>query len=84
MFVIILCMHPANERWLYNVTSSLIGWAHSQNDPCLPALFQVMAWHPLGDKPLSEPMMTKYADAYMYPIYIMHMHTSWYERPSGL
>ena len=26
---------PANERWRYNVTSSLIGWKHSQNDPWL-------------------------------------------------
>ena len=26
---IILCMHPANERRHYNVTSSLIGWDHS-------------------------------------------------------
>ena len=26
-------MRPANERRLYNVTSSLISWAHSQNDP---------------------------------------------------
>ena len=24
---------PANERWHYNVTLSLIGWAHSQNEP---------------------------------------------------
>ena len=32
---IILCMHPANERWRYNVTSSLIGWAHAQNEPCI-------------------------------------------------
>ena len=31
---IILCMHPANERQRYNVKSSLIGWAHTQNDPC--------------------------------------------------
>ena len=31
---IILCMHPANGRRRYNVTSSLIGWAHTQNDPC--------------------------------------------------
>ena len=31
---IILCMRPANERRRYNVTSSLIGWAHTQNDPC--------------------------------------------------
>ena len=30
----ILWMHPANERRRYNVKSSLIGWAHSQNDPC--------------------------------------------------
>ena len=27
-------MHPANERWRYNVMSSFIGWAHSENDPC--------------------------------------------------
>ena len=31
---IILCMSPANDRWRYNVTSSIIGWAHIQNDPC--------------------------------------------------
>ena len=31
---IISCMCQANERRCYNVTSSLIGWAHSQNDPC--------------------------------------------------
>ena len=30
---IILCMCPTNERWHYNVKSSLIGWAHTQNDP---------------------------------------------------
>ena len=30
---IILWMHPVNERWRYNVTSSLIGLVHSQNDP---------------------------------------------------
>ena len=30
---IILCMHPSNDRLCYNITSSLIGWAHSQNDP---------------------------------------------------
>ena len=31
---IFLCMCQANDRWCYNVTSSLIGWAHSQIDPC--------------------------------------------------
>ena len=31
---IILCLYPANDRWRYNVTLSLIGWAHTQN-PCI-------------------------------------------------
>ena len=31
---IILCMGPANER-CYFVMSSPIGWAHTQNDPCI-------------------------------------------------
>ena len=29
------------------------------------ALVQVMAWHRTGDKPLPEPMMTQFTDAYM-------------------
>ena len=33
----ILWTRPANERWRYIVTSSLIGWAHSQNDPWISA-----------------------------------------------
>ena len=31
---ILLRMYQANERRRYNVTSSLIGWVHAQNDPC--------------------------------------------------
>ena len=31
----------------------------------IPALVQVMAWHRPGDKPLSDPMMIKFTDAYM-------------------
>ena len=31
----------------------------------IPALFQIMAWRRPGDKPLSEPMMVKFTDAYM-------------------
>ena len=55
----ILWMHPANERWCYIVTPSLIGWVHSQNDPCiqcagewLPEVFMFVfeAWHARGDK----------------------------------
>ena len=31
----------------------------------IPALFQIMAWRRIGDKPLSEPMLTRFTDAYM-------------------
>ena len=30
-----------------------------------PALVQVMAWHRTGNKPLSEPVLTQFTDAYM-------------------
>ena len=36
---ITLCMCPTNERRRYNVTSPLIGWAHTQNDLCIYKLF---------------------------------------------
>ena len=29
------------------------------------SLFQVMAWRRAGDKPLPEPMMTQFTEAYM-------------------
>ena len=32
--VVTMCLRPANERRRYIVTSYLIGWAHTQNDPC--------------------------------------------------
>ena len=32
---IILGMGSANERMLYYAMPSLIGWAHTQNEPCL-------------------------------------------------
>ena len=31
----------------------------------MSALFQIMAWHRSGDKPLSEQMLTQFTDAYM-------------------
>ena len=30
----------------------------------IPALVQIMAWRRPGDKPLSEPMLTQFTDAY--------------------
>ena len=34
---IILCMRPADEWLCYNVMQSLIGWVHTQIDPCVGA-----------------------------------------------
>ena len=31
----------------------------------IPALVYIMAWHQIGDKSLSEPMLTRFTDAYM-------------------
>ena len=59
----ILGMGSTNERWHYNVTSSLIGWDCAQTDPCtydqwtVPSLVQIMACCLFGNNPLSEPMM---------------------------
>ena len=30
-----------------------------------PAVVQIMAWRRIGDKPLSELMLTRFTDAYM-------------------
>ena len=38
-------MGPANERRCYYVTHSLVGWAHTQNDPCkVTGDFSVFLW----------------------------------------
>ena len=60
---IILCMRPANDRPHCNVTSSLIGWAHTQGllKPCRKCLVDI------------------YIYIYIYIIYIYPKHyiTSW-------
>ena len=48
---IILGMGSANEKWSYNVTRSLIGWASLQNDPWVCWL------HLIGNKSSSKPML---------------------------
>ena len=53
---IILCMRPANERRRYNVTSSPIGWAHTQNDPCM-----TYRW----DYPIYRGLVTPYSTRYL-------------------
>ena len=57
-------MDSANERWRYNVTSSLIDLAHMQNDPYMWQLIQEEAWilvqlHLLWHITLSYLPMTK-------------------------
>ena len=47
----------SNTVWLKFVPNGLI-----DNNT---ALVQMMAWHRIGDKPLSEPMMAYFGDAYM-------------------
>ena len=42
---IILWMHPINERWRYILTSYLIAWAYSQNDPWGHQANIVMSFH---------------------------------------
>ena len=37
------------------------------------ALVQIMAWCQAGNKPLSEPMMALFADAYIHLSYILAM-----------
>ena len=40
-----------------------------------PALVQVMAWRQTGDKPIPEPMLTQFTDAYMR--HLGELNTIW-------
>ena len=52
-----------NERILIQISPKFLPRSLVDNKP---ALVQVMAWRRTGDKPLSEPMMTQFADTYMW------------------
>ena len=43
-----------------------------------PALVKIMTWRRLGDKPLSEPTLTRFTDAYL-----CSPDESWNKQPSG-
>ena len=64
---IILCMHPASERWCYNVMSSFIGYALTQTDPYI---VQINFLHP-GLQILNSPTANavKNGGDTAYPIY---------------
>ena len=50
---IIMCMRPANERWRYSVTPSLIGWAHIKNYPWRVDLYEWRSTLPVLPHPKS-------------------------------
>ena len=47
---VILCIHPANERWRYSVMPSLIAWAYTHNDPCDGLSYDQTQLHNLMEK----------------------------------
>ena len=51
-----------NDRIPIQISLKLVPWSPISN---IPALVQVMAWRRTGDKPLPEPMLTQFVDAYM-------------------
>ena len=50
------CVCPANERRRYNVRSSLIGWAHTQNNPCYCGFIFSYQWCFVPPPAYNEPM----------------------------
>ena len=53
-----------NENDRIPIRISLIFFLRSPIDN-KPVLVQLMAWRRTGDKPLPEPMLTQFTDAYM-------------------
>ena len=51
-----------NVRILIQISLKLVPRSPTDNKP---SLVQVMAWRWTGDKPLPEPMITQFTDAYM-------------------
>ena len=47
-----------------NFTEICSQWSNYQND--MPAMFQIMAWRPTGDKPLSKPKLNASLHSFEY------------------
>ena len=67
------CSHYADDIFKYNFSNENV-WITIEislkfvpKDPInnIPALVQIKAWRGIGDKPLSEPMLTWLTDAYI-------------------
>ena len=56
------CLYE-NDRIPIRISLKFAPWRPIDNKA---ALVQVMAWHRTGDKPLSEPMLTRLIDAHMW------------------
>ena len=57
------CIFLNENIWIsINVSLKFVPEGRIDN---IPALVEIMAWRRSGDKPLSEPMMVKFTDAYM-------------------
>ena len=52
-----------NDKILIQISQKLVPRGPVDNKP---ALVQVMVWRRTGNKPLSEPMMFQFTDAYMW------------------
>ena len=65
--------------WISNKTS--LKYVPSGRIDELSALIQIMAWHQTGNKPLSDPMMTQFTDAYMHHLasmcWVMSLQFIW-------
>ena len=57
---IIMCMRPANERWRYIVTPSLIGWAHIQNDPTHSWVVRILRRNELSIQNMKNPTFIRF------------------------
>ena len=51
-----------NGRIMIQISSKFVSMRSVGNKP---ALVQIIVWRRIGDKPLLEPMMTQFTDAYM-------------------
>ena len=52
-----------NGRIMFQISLKLVPKSPIDNEP---ALVQAVGWRRRGDKPLPEPMMTQFTDAYMW------------------
>ena len=75
----ILCMGSANERRRYSVTSSLIGWAHTQNDPSVQySVYGLSQWKKTLHCNVFSHWLSPYTVSYWQPsVHLVVRPLSW-------